>query len=201
PTLVLTVQNSVPKRDMSSATAGVNFFRQIGASFGTALIGSLFVSRLADNLADSLPPSAAGQLGESANAMTSEKLAQLPPDLADTFVKAYSDALMPLYLYLVPLLLLGVLMACLLKEKPLQNTARRGGRSVPPAGSGGSASGGDAGPGQPGPDGPGPDGSGSDGSGSDGPGGPQEPGGAGNSGNGSGDAGDREKAAPVHVQS
>src|SRR5699024_11235689 len=28
PTLVLTVQNSVPKRDMSSATAGVNFFRQ-----------------------------------------------------------------------------------------------------------------------------------------------------------------------------
>ncbi|HLR28261.1 MAG TPA: MDR family MFS transporter [Ruania sp.] len=191
PTLVLTVQNSVPKRDMSSATAGVNFFRQIGASFGTALIGSLFVSRLADNLADSLPPSAAGQLGQSATAMTPEKLAQLPPDLADRFVEAYSDALMPLYLYLVPLLLLGVLLACFLKEKPLLNAMGRGGRSVPPAGSGGSTSGGDAGPGEAGPDG----------SGSDGPGGSPEPGGAGDSGNGSGDAGDRKKTAPVHVRS
>ncbi|MGH3424958.1 MAG: MDR family MFS transporter, partial [Nocardioidaceae bacterium] len=46
PTLVLTVQNSVPVKDMGSATAGVNFFRQLGASFGTALIGSLFVGRL-----------------------------------------------------------------------------------------------------------------------------------------------------------
>lgn len=141
PTLVLTVQNSVPKKDMSSATAGVNFFRQIGASFGTALIGSLFVSRLADNLADSLPPSAASELGENAKAMTSEQLAQLPSDLADTFVNAYADSLMPLYLYLVPLLLFGVVMACFLKEKPLQNATGRAGRSVPPRGSGGSDSG------------------------------------------------------------
>src|SRR5699024_4289101 len=71
PTLVLTVQNSVPHRDMSSATAGVNFFRQIGASFGTALIGSLFVSRLTDNLADIVPPGASGQISQGATGMTS----------------------------------------------------------------------------------------------------------------------------------
>src|SRR5699024_7392029 len=34
PTLILTVQNSVGHKDLSSATAGVNFFRQIGASVG-----------------------------------------------------------------------------------------------------------------------------------------------------------------------
>src|SRR5699024_4083163 len=54
PTLVLVVQNSVSRPDIGSATAGVNFFRQIGAAVGTALIGSLFVGRLADDLAANL---------------------------------------------------------------------------------------------------------------------------------------------------
>src|SRR5699024_4629221 len=118
------------------------------------------------------------------------------------FVDAYANALTPLYLYLVPLLLVGVVLACFLKEKPLQSSLGRSGRTVPPAGSGGSGSR-DAGPG-----GSEPGGSGSGGPGESG--GPDGPGGTGGSGNGSGpgesgngsdDAGDREKAAPVHVRS
>src|SRR5699024_10045211 len=122
PTLILTVQNSVPKRDIGSATAGVNFFRQIGASFGTALIGSMFVSRLTSDLSDRLPADAASKVGEQAGSITPEQLAHLPTDIAHTIVVSYADALIPLYRYLVPLLVLGLIVACFLKEKPLLNT-------------------------------------------------------------------------------
>lgn len=125
PTLVLAVQNSVSSRDIGVATAGVNFFRQIGASFGTALIGSLFISRLSTNLKEGLPPGAADTLGQHAGAITPEQLGALPSKIADTIVVAYADALIPLYLYLVPVLLLGFITAWFLKEKPLRNAVRR----------------------------------------------------------------------------
>jgi EmrB/QacA subfamily drug resistance transporter len=127
PTLVLTVQNSVGVRDMSTATAGVNFFRQIGASLGTALIGSLFVGRLADNLAGTLPPGATAKIGHHAVGITPDQLAKLPPHIAHDFVVAYGQALTPLYAYLVPLLAIGFVLAWFLKEKPLNTVLARGG--------------------------------------------------------------------------
>src|SRR5699024_9369315 len=129
PTLILTVQNSVPKRDIGSATAGVNFFRQIGASFGTALIGSMFVSQLTSDLSDRLPADAASKVGEQAGSITPDQLAQLPPYIAHTIVVSYADALIPLYRYLVPLLVLGLIVACFLKEKPLLTTINGRGSS------------------------------------------------------------------------
>src|SRR5699024_1379800 len=129
PTLILTVQNSVPKRDIGSATAGVNFFRQIGAPFGTALIGSMFVSRLTSDLSDRLPADAASKVGEQAGSITPDQLAQLPTEIAHTIVVSYADALIPLYRYLVPLLVLGLIVACFLKEKPLLTTINGRGSS------------------------------------------------------------------------
>ena len=126
PVLVLTVQNSVGYRDMSTATAGVNFFRQIGASLGTALIGSLFVGRLTSRLNDVLPPGAGKKLGGRATGITPAQLAKLPGNLAHDFVVAYANALIPLYGYLVPLLVAGFLVAWFLKEKPLSSLLARG---------------------------------------------------------------------------
>lgn len=54
--LVLIVQNSVPNRIVGTATASSNFFRQVGATVGSAVVGSLFISRLKDLLAENLPP-------------------------------------------------------------------------------------------------------------------------------------------------
>ncbi|HET7304499.1 MAG TPA: MDR family MFS transporter [Segeticoccus sp.] len=129
PTLVLTVQNSVDRADMSTATAGVNFFRQIGASFGTALIGSLFVGRLTEDLARKLPPAAADQVGKhAAGGITPGQLAQLPPNIAHDFVVSYADALTPLYAWVAPLLVIGFVLALFLKEKPLSTALSRGSR-------------------------------------------------------------------------
>lgn len=48
--LVLIVQNAVSYEDLGVATSGATFFRSIGASFGVAIFGTVFASRLGDNL-------------------------------------------------------------------------------------------------------------------------------------------------------
>lgn len=59
--LVLIVQNAVAYEDLGVATSGATFFRSIGASFGVAIFGTIFASRLGDQLTDAfrgaaLPP-------------------------------------------------------------------------------------------------------------------------------------------------
>ncbi len=46
--LVLMVQNSFPVSQVGTATGAHSFFRQIGASLGSAAIGTLFTGRLLD---------------------------------------------------------------------------------------------------------------------------------------------------------
>ncbi len=48
--LVLVVQNDARPQDMGVATATATFFRSVGGSFGVALFGAIFASRLADQL-------------------------------------------------------------------------------------------------------------------------------------------------------
>jgi EmrB/QacA subfamily drug resistance transporter len=126
PTLVLVVQNSVAQRDLGAATAGVNFFRQIGGAAGTAIIGSLFISRLTTNLQQNLPHSVAGKIGGHATGITPKELAKLPPQIAHGFIVSFADALTPLYAYLAPLILAGFVIAWFLKEKPLSAVLARG---------------------------------------------------------------------------
>ena len=48
--LVTAVQNAVGHEDLGAATAGANFFRSIGGSFGTAVFGALYVERVTPSL-------------------------------------------------------------------------------------------------------------------------------------------------------
>ncbi|BFO21098.1 hypothetical protein SHKM778_74860 [Streptomyces sp. KM77-8] len=52
--LVLIVQNAVPYEDLGVATSGATFFRSIGASFGVAIFGTIFASRLGSELTGAL---------------------------------------------------------------------------------------------------------------------------------------------------
>ncbi|MBB6170839.1 EmrB/QacA subfamily drug resistance transporter [Nocardiopsis mwathae] len=121
--LVLIVQNSAPPRDLGTATSANNYFRQIGASFGIAVFGSVFVSRLNDRLAD-LPPQAAGALpvqgGEAGiSSMTPEMLQGLPEGLRESIVHAFADALPPIFYYAIPVAVAGFVLSFFLREKPL----------------------------------------------------------------------------------
>ncbi|GGS95057.1 MFS transporter [Streptomyces griseoviridis] len=118
PVLVLAVQNSVRPADLGTATSANNYFRQIGGSVGAAVFGTLFADRLTDALAERLPASAGSGL-PPADAITPQLVHSLPPALRDAYIQAYADAMPRIFLYLVPVLVLGLLLAFLLKEKPL----------------------------------------------------------------------------------
>ncbi|WP_309060571.1 MFS transporter [Streptomyces sp.] len=117
PVLVLAVQNSVRPGDLGTATSANNYFRQIGGSVGAAVFGTLFADRLTDALDEHLPAHAGA--APDAESITPQLVHALPPELRDAYIRAYADAMPRIFLYLVPVLVLGLLIAFFLKEKPL----------------------------------------------------------------------------------
>ncbi|MFI9599722.1 MFS transporter [Streptomyces sp. NPDC052043] len=133
PVLVLAVQNSVRPADLGTATSANNYFRQIGGSVGAAVFGTLFAGRLTDALRDRVPARAGAALPDP-ESITPQAVRALPPALRDAYVRAYADAMPRIFLYLVPVLVLGLLIAFFLKEKPLvsHNTHATGTETAPP---------------------------------------------------------------------
>jgi EmrB/QacA subfamily drug resistance transporter len=118
PVLILAVQNSVRPADLGTATSANNYFRQIGGSVGAAIFGTLFADRLTDALEKRLPARAGAQLPDP-ESITPQLVHALPAPLRDDYIRAYADAMPRIFLYLVPVLALGLLVAFFLKEKPL----------------------------------------------------------------------------------
>ncbi|MCC0575682.1 MFS transporter [Streptomyces californicus] len=114
--LVLAVQNSVRPSDLGTATSANNYFRQIGGSVGAAIFGTLFAGRLSDALGERLPTGA--ELPDPAS-ITPQIVHAMEPALRDAYIQAYVDAMPRIFLYLVPVLVLGLVLAFFLKEKPL----------------------------------------------------------------------------------
>ncbi|MFD5201372.1 MFS transporter [Streptomyces sp. NPDC058375] len=114
--LVLAVQNSVRPSDLGTATSANNYFRQIGGSVGAAIFGTLFAGRLSDALGVRLPSGAELPDPES---ITPQIVHAMEPALRDAYIQAYVDAMPRIFLYLVPVLVLGLILAFFLKEKPL----------------------------------------------------------------------------------
>ncbi|MEV7517315.1 MFS transporter [Streptomyces diastaticus] len=132
PVLVLAVQNSVRQADLGTATSANNYFRQIGGSVGAAVFGTLFAQRLTDALADRLPGGAPGGALD-AEAITPQAVHAMPAALRDPYIQAYADAMPRIFLFLVPVLLLGLLLAFFLKETPLVSHAASRPAPVPAA--------------------------------------------------------------------
>lgn len=117
--MTLIVQNSFSHRIVGTATAANNFFRQVGGTLGAAAVGSIFTARLTDSLSAQLP--ATGDSGGSAS-LTPDSVAHLPREIHDVVVAAYNDALMPIFLWLVPLTLVSAVVLWFVHEKPLRHT-------------------------------------------------------------------------------
>ncbi|MEV0114972.1 MFS transporter [Streptomyces sp. NPDC050844] len=120
PVLILAVQNAVRPADLGTATSANNYFRQIGGSVGAAIFGTLFADRLADSLADRIPAGAGLPDPES---ITPQLVHAMPAQLREGYIQAYADAMPRIFLYLVPVLVLGMLIAFFLKETPLLSSA------------------------------------------------------------------------------
>ena len=127
--LVLIVQNSFPVSQVGTATGAHSFFRQIGASLGSAAIGTLFTGRLMELLPEGWPPAGIAPAGAvDPHSLTPALIAQMPEQVKTIVVSSYNDALAPVYLYIVPLMVVGFVLLLFVKEKPLALTNEAGAR-------------------------------------------------------------------------
>ncbi|MGG7570557.1 MFS transporter [Streptomyces sirii] len=120
PVLVLAVRSSVRGRDRATATGADHCFRRLGGSVGAALFGALLADRLLRRLDDRLsgPPPLTDP-----ESITPHLVRALPDWLRDGPVAASAHAVPGVFLSLVPVLVLGFVLAFFLKEKPLVSHA------------------------------------------------------------------------------
>lgn len=105
-TMVLIVQNAVAAKDVGAATASNNFFREIGISLGVSIFGSVFASRLTNEMSK-LSSGGTGP-ATSTDGMTPAAINALPDAVKAPIIEAYVNALSPAFVYLVPIVLLGL---------------------------------------------------------------------------------------------
>jgi DNA-binding MarR family transcriptional regulator len=117
--LVIAVQNAVEYADLGVATSGATLFRLVGGSLGTAVLGAIFATRLAQTLAQVLPGSARVS---GHGALNPETLSQLSPALRDMYVKAFTTSLSTVFVVATAIALFGFLLTWLIPETPLRQT-------------------------------------------------------------------------------
>ena len=132
------VQNDVSPRHVGTATSGNNFFREIGLSLGVAAMGTAFSSGLKDNLSEKMrallanaDPATFKQMaafsnvggGKGTSGLTPAIVKTLPTPLRNVVVESYADALIPIFAYLVPTLLLAAVLGALFRKKELSTKA------------------------------------------------------------------------------
>jgi EmrB/QacA subfamily drug resistance transporter len=119
--MTLAVQNSVSRADLGSATSTVIFFRNMGSSFGTAIFGSILISRLTFHLRQLLPSSPITNSINGNNLQAgAAQLAKLPPAIRGDILEAFARSFHDIFLWGIPLALLAFVVALFLREQPLR---------------------------------------------------------------------------------
>jgi hypothetical protein len=107
------------------ATSTVTFFRTIGGSVGVSIFGALFTSRLTHLLGSAVPEN-----------MTPAAINQLPLEQRAQTASAFADAITTVFLWAVPLVLVGWVLTWLLKEKTLRTSSGHVAREAETPGNG-----------------------------------------------------------------
>ncbi|MFF2813732.1 MFS transporter [Streptomyces sp. NPDC058000] len=148
-TLVLAVQNAVPPQDMGVATASSTFFRQMGATAGTAIFLSVLFSTVGDKIGDAFRSAAStarfqealkdpavlhnpankpvldmlkhpGNGGSSGVLSDSSFIQHLDPRLAEPFKRGFADSMHTVFLMGAIVVALAFLLMWFIKEVPLR---------------------------------------------------------------------------------
>ena len=118
--LVLVVQNDAPPKDIGVVTSTATFFRSVGGSFGVAVFGAIFASRLSSQLA-ALPASVTAHLGGGVH-LNPQQADALPPAVHRAFLHAFAHALHGAFIWGMVIAAVPFLLSWLLKEVPLRTT-------------------------------------------------------------------------------
>ncbi|MFF0739903.1 MDR family MFS transporter [Streptomyces sp. NPDC004111] len=130
--LTIAVQNTVDYADLGTATSGVTFFRTLGSSFGAAVFGTIYANSLKPNLetgvgaAVRLAPPGTDPAAIVKAAQSPQSLHSLPAAEVAPIAQAYADTLSTVFLWTVPVAVLGFVVSLFLKQVELRDTARVG---------------------------------------------------------------------------
>ena len=119
---VLIVQNEFAHAIVGTATAGNNFFRQIGSTLGASFVGTLFTSRLVSDITPKLPAGVHLDIAD----ITPESLDKLTEPVRKIVEQGYNDALVPIFLIFVPIIAVTIVLCFFIKEHPLATTINHG---------------------------------------------------------------------------
>jgi EmrB/QacA subfamily drug resistance transporter len=121
--LVLIVQNDARPEHMGVVTSTATFFRSVGGSFGVALFGAIFASRLASELTH-LPADVIAKLGD-VGAIDPARAKELPPEVHADFLQVFASSLHGVFLWGMAIAIVPAVLAWFLKEVPLRTTLGR----------------------------------------------------------------------------
>jgi EmrB/QacA subfamily drug resistance transporter len=124
-TIVIALQNDVEYRDMGVATSSNTFFRSLGASFGTAIFGTVLTNRFVSEVEKSLP---AGSAPDAISGVTENTaiIATLPGEIQQLIFTSFDRAFSLVFWIALPLIAIGFLLTTRLRERPLRESIDRG---------------------------------------------------------------------------
>jgi len=123
--LVLAIQNSVDYADLGVGTSSNTFFRSMGSAIGVAVFGALVTNQLTSYVTGHSTGADRGKLfGALATGQGGH--VTLPAPLREIFNNAYVHAVDHTFLWSVPLVLVGLVLATMIPEKRLRTKSAVG---------------------------------------------------------------------------
>jgi len=123
--LVLAAQNDVPAAELGAATSVLSFFRSMGGTIGTSVLGAILAHRVTTEMtkglkAAGIPTSTQAGSGDGGGV---PDVKSLPAPLRAIVEHAYGIATADLFLIATPFALLALVAVVFIKEKPLKTTS------------------------------------------------------------------------------
>jgi EmrB/QacA subfamily drug resistance transporter len=141
PLYLTAVQVALPRQYLGVASSQIQFWRNLGGTVGSAILGAVLANRLPSYLttrvaALNLPPQVVNSLpkGGSANSILDPNLlAKLPPAFVHAIRLALSDTLHDIYFFAGAILVVALISTVFLKEVPLTGDRAEKGFDEEPA--------------------------------------------------------------------
>jgi EmrB/QacA subfamily drug resistance transporter len=128
-TYTLVVQNSVSREDMAVATSATQLSRSMGSALGLAIMGTLLTQGMASSIAKYIPAAALAKFQASGNSAVAgsvfdpSQLSRLPAAIAAGIRHGLADALHPVFVAGVVIIVVSIVATLLIREVPLRQTA------------------------------------------------------------------------------
>nr|AFB35617.1 EsmT5 [Streptomyces antibioticus] len=121
--LVLAAQNDVPAAELGAATSVLSFFRSMGGTIGTSVLGAILANRVASEMTKGLQDAGAPAGSTEGGAHSVPDMTKLPAPMREIVEHAYGVATGDLFLVATPFALLALVAVLFIKEKPLKDTS------------------------------------------------------------------------------